>query len=513
MPPGSPRVLVVGAGAGGLAAAIELAVRGCAVTLLERAATPGGKMRELLVDGRPVAAGPTVLTLRSLLDELLANAGTRLEAELATRRAEILARHWWPDGSCLDLFADPKRSEAAIAAFAGPAEARAFRAFRLEAARIWAILERPFLRAAAPSLPGLLGGVGLRGLAGLPRIRPFETLWKVLGEWFRDPRLRQLFARYATYCGGSPFLAPATLMLVVHAELDGVWLVEGGLAALARALAGVAQRLGVVVRLDCEVREILVESGRASGVRLASGEQLSADAVIVNADVAALAGGLFGPEVARAVDAAAPGGRSLSAVVWCALGRATGHPLVHHDVLFSADYRGEFAELLEGRRLPSDPTVYLCAQDRPAAEAPAPAGEERFLLLVNAPATGDRHPFPEAEIAACWERVGRRLERAGLRIEARATRVTTPSDFARAFPASGGALYGPAPHGWRAAFARQGVRTRLPGLYVAGGSVHPGPGVPMAVLSGRLAAQAVLADLASTRRSRPAAIAGGTSTR
>lgn len=513
MPAREPRILVVGAGAAGLAAALDLAHRGCAVTVLERAHGPGGKMRTLEVGGREVAAGPTVLTLRFLLDELLAAVGTRLEDELAVTRAEILARHAWPDGSTLDLFADPERSEAAIAAFAGAAEARRFRAFRAEAARIWTILEQPFLRALEPSLPGLLGGVGLRGLAELPRIRPFESMWKVLGEHFRDPRLRQLFARYATYCGGSPFLAPATLMLVIHAELEGVWLLEGGLPALARTLARLAEARGAVFRYASAVAEILTEDGAARGVRLATGERLVADAVIVNAEVAALAGGLFGPAAARAVGGAAPGGRSLSAVVWTVVGRAAGFPLVHHDVFFSADYPSEFAEILDRHRLPSDPTVYLCAQDRPAAEAAPPEGEERLLLLVNAPPTGDRQPFAEAEIAACWERVRSKLERAGLRIEARAMRATTPRDFAALFPASGGALYGPAPHGWRAAFARQSVRTRLPGLYCAGGTVHPGPGVPMAILSGRQAARAALADLASTRRSHPAAIAGGISTR
>ncbi len=510
---GASRILVVGAGAGGLAAALELASRGCAVTVLERADRPGGKMRALEVAGREVAAGPTVLTLRFLLDELLATADTRLDAELSVTPAEILARHVWPDGSTLDLFADAERSEAAIAAFAGPAEARRFRAFRAEARRIWRTLEEPFLRAPEPSLPGLVRGVGLGRLVALPRIRPFESMWKVLGEYFRDPRLRQLFARYATYCGGSPFLAPATLMLVVHAELEGVWLVEGGLPAIARTLVRLAEARGAVFRFASEVTEILADRGNARAVRLATGEQLSADAVIVNADVAALASGLFGPAAARAVTGSAPGGRSLSAVVWTAVGRASGFPLLHHDVFFSADYPREFDEILDGHRLPSDPTVYLCAQDRPAAEATPPTGDERLLLLVNAPATGDRHPFPEAEIAACWERVRSKLERAGLRIEPRAIRATTPRDFASLFPASGGALYGPAPHGWRAAFARQGIRTRLPGLYCAGGTVHPGPGVPMAILSGRQAARAVLADLASTHRSRPVAIAGGISMR
>jgi 1-hydroxycarotenoid 3,4-desaturase len=483
------------------------------VTLLERAAAPGGKMRELLVDGRPVAAGPTVLTLRPILEELFAAAGTELAAELRLEPAGLLARHAFDDGARLDLFADPARSEDAIAALAGPAEARAFAAFRGEAARVWGLLERPFLRAAAPSLAGLLGGVGVRGLAELPSLRPFQSLWAALGERFRDPRLRQLFARYATYCGGSPFLAPATLMLVVHAELAGVWLVEGGLAALARALARLAERLGATLRLGCEAREVLLAGGRASGVLLADGERLPADAVVLNADVAAVGAGRLGAAAARAVDARAPGGRSLSAVVWTLLAEPRGLPLAHHTVLFSRDYAAEFDDLLDRRRLPADPTVYLCAQDRPAEDAPAPDGPERLLCLVNAPPTGDRHPFPPEEIEACWERTLARLARCGLTLAPRASRVTTPADFARLFPGSGGALYGPAPHGWRAAFARQGVRTRLPGLYLAGGSVHPGPGVPMAVLSGRLAARCLLEDLASTRRSPPAATAGGTSTR
>lgn len=513
MPPGSPRIVVIGAGAGGLAAAIELAARGLAVTVLERAATPGGKMRELLVDGRPVAAGPTVLTLRPLLEELLASAGTDLAAEVGLARAELLARHVWEGGARLDLFADPRRSAEAIAAFAGAAEARRFEAFRREAAKVWALLERPFLRAAAPSLGGLLRGVGIRALGELSRIRPFESLWAVLGEQFRDPRLRQLFARYATYCGGSPFLAPATLMLVVHAELSGVWLVEGGLAALARALARVAERLGARLRLGCAVEEVLVEQGRAVGVRLATGERLDAEAVVANADVAAVAAGRLGAAAARAVRATARGDRSLSAVVWTVLAEPRGCPLVHHTVFFSNDYAGEFAAILERGRLPEDPTVYLCAQDRSAADGPAPGSPERLLCLVNAPATGDVHPFPTEEIDACWERTLARLERSGLALRPRAGRVTTPAGFEDLFPATGGALYGPAPHGWRAAFARQGVRTRLPRLYLAGGSVHPGPGVPMAVLSGRLAADAVLADLASRTRSARAAIAGGTWTR
>jgi 1-hydroxycarotenoid 3,4-desaturase len=171
--------------------------------------------------------------------------------------------------------------------------------------------------------------------------------------------------------------------------------------------------------------------------------------------------------------------------------------------------------------LPYEPTVYVCAQDRDEAEHRNPAGPERLLLIVNAPARGDAGPFEPEEIARCESQTFRLMERCGLRLDPdRACTVrTTPHDFERLFPASGGALYGQASHGWMASFSRPGARSKLPGLYLAGGSTHPGPGVPMAALSGRQAAASALADLAtarrrdtgSTHRSKPAVMPGGTS--
>ncbi len=495
------RVVIVGAGIGGLAAAMHLATRGLAVTVTERAGAPGGKMRQVEVAGHRIDAGPTVLTLRNVFERLFADAGTSLDAHVTLRPLDILARHAWDADTRLDLYADRERSAEAIGALAGPAEARRFRAFCAHARRVWETLERPFVMAAEPSLPGLLGGVGAKGLARLPEIRPFSSLWRELGSYFHDPRLRQLFGRYATYCGSSPFDAPATLMLVVHVELEGVWTVEGGMHRLASAMAAQAQRAGAHLRYAAHVAEILFAGGRAAGVRLADGEELPADAVIVNADVAALATGRLGAAARRAVPSMAGVARSLSALTWCLHAPAEGFPLVRHNVFFSRDYRAEFDDILLHGRLPAEPTVYVCAQDRDDEPNPAGAAGERLLCLVNAPAVGDSRRFDATEIAACEARTFACLERCGLRLARSAERqvVTTPQDFAELFPATGGALYGRATHGWRASFARPGVRTRLPGLYLAGGSVHPGPGVPMVALSGRAAAAAALTDLTSTR--------------
>jgi 1-hydroxycarotenoid 3,4-desaturase len=504
-------VVIIGAGMAGLTAAVDLARQGIAVTVLERAAAPGGKMRQVEAGGVALDAGPTVFTMRWVFDALFADSGSTLAKHLTLTKADILARHAWSETERLDLFADPARTEAAIGDFAGAEEARGYRAFRDESARIYRTLEQTFITAPRPTALSLMGSVARQGVGGLWSIRPFDTMWAALGRHFRDPRLRQLFGRYATYCGSSPFLAPATLMLVAHVEQEGVWLVEGGMHRLATALAGLATQHGATIRYGAEVVEIGTASGRTTGVRLASGEFVAAGTVIVNADASALTTGLLGRGVRQAVSAPT-GVRSLSAVTWAMQAEPDGFPLSRHSVFFSRDYAAEFDAIARGA-LPGEPTVYVCAQDRDDAGTVQP-GPERLLVLVNAPAAGDTRPFPPSEITACADRTFSLLQRCGLRLRPTAPPVvTTPVGFDQLFPGTGGALYGQATHGPMASFARPGSRTAVRGLYLAGGSVHPGAGVPMAALSGRLAASRVMADLGSTRRSRPAAMHGGMSMR
>jgi len=490
------KIVVIGAGIAGLVAALQLAHAGRDVTICEAAAAPGGKLRQMLAGGMAIDAGPTVFTLKPIFDDIFSTVGEILEDHLTLTPLACLARHGWEDGTKLDLSTDAARSEAAIGEFAGPEAARGYRAFAQRSAEVFETLDASFMQRPQP---GLLGLMRRADLGGLMKISPFTSLWEELGKYFSDPKLRQLFGRYATYCGASPFTAPATLLLIAHAEQRGVWTIEGGMHRLATVLTALAQARGAQFHYGRKVAEITSQNGKASGVILADGEAIAADAVIANADVAALDAGLFGVAAKAAVAGMMSGAkRSLSAMTWAIQGASTGFELAHHNVFFSKDYKAEFADIAAGR-LPADPTIYVCA--------PQPGA---YFCLINAPANGDAPGGGGDE--ECLSLVLNKLQNCGLTITPQSTARTGAKEFNQLFPATGGALYGRALTGWRDSFQRPGSKTKLPGLYLAGGSVHPGPGLPMAAMSGSLAAMEVLRAPGSDKKSAPAAMPGGIST-
>ena len=506
------KVVVIGAGIAGLVSALQLAQQGLSVTVVDKAEQVGGKVRQIMVNGAPVDSGPTVFTMRWVFDQIMASIGTRLEDELTIRPLRVLARHFWEDGSQLDLHADPQASYNAVAQFAGNAQADLFAQFCKTTREVYDALEGPFIRSPSPTMAQMMTGLGPRGLATLASVGPMRSLWHSLGKHFTDPRLRQLFARYATYCGSSPWEAPATLMLIAQVEMDGVWAVQGGMHALAQCLMRLGQARGVRFMFNSECERIELTQGRVSGVRLRSGDSLHANNVVFNGDVAALRAGLLGPGVKSAV-AGRVQPRSLSAITWSMNTPTSGVSLDRHNVFFRSNYALEFDAVFQQGRLPTQPTVYVCAQDRGTGEPVN--GAERLLCLVNAPANGDKRSFTPQELADCTNSSQDLLSRCGLSLQLEPSSScirTTPQDFHQLFPATGGALYGQATHGWMAAFARSNAKAQVPGLYLAGGSVHPGPGVPMAAMSGQLAVAALMANLGLTKSSRPAVTSGGTLT-
>jgi 1-hydroxycarotenoid 3,4-desaturase len=477
------RAVVIGAGIGGLSAAIALAAGGLQVTVVEAGPAPGGKAGTATIDGVEVDTGPSVLTMPDVFQDLLRLAGTTLDDEIQLLHPSPAFRYRWPDGATLDLHHALDDTLASVRAALGAAAEAELAAYLAYAGRIWDVAAPRFVRGPAPRVASMLSVGALRDVW---RIDPLRSMAGAIRARVREPHLRDVLLRYATYAGSDPRRAPATLGCIAHVELAlGGYGVAGGIAALVRALVRAAERLGVTVRLGEPVRGVIVRGGRACGVVTDRGA-LEAEVVVSNAEVAHLHGALLGR-------GEPPAPTSTSG--WTAIVRAAGRDdRVAHTVLFPRDYEREFVDLFDARRVPEDPTVYVCAQ-RVCHRRDGWGAEEPLFVMVNAPPVGEA---PEdAELAVrLGAQVLERLRGAGLAdASARVVWSRTPAGLAEAFPGSRGALYGAAHDGPMAALRRPGNRVAgVAGLYVASGSAHPGGGLPLAALSGRAAAHAALED-------------------
>lgn len=504
--PNGPKIAIVGAGIAGLAAALRLSHAGCQVTVVETQATPGGKMRTTPSVAGPVDAGPTVLTMRWVFDRLFADVGERLDDHLTLTPLQTLARHYWQDGTRFDLMADPQQTQANLTATFGTRAAQDYRRFSARAARLFDAFDAPMMQAAQPSQAALTARV-LRQPRLIHDMAPHKSLMQLCRASFAEPRLAQLFARYATYVGGSPFSAPALLSLISHSEARGVWSIAGGMHQLAQTLASLAQARGATFQYSTHAQHIELHAGRVRGLSTSRGDIL-ADAVLFNGDPRALTTGNLGPELSNAIPHLTTEPRSLSAWVHTFAAKPKGPDLAYHTVFFGSSPEAEFDPLAQGKT-PKDATLYICAQDRANS---TPTGPERFEIILNGPPT-DRPETPQ-EIAQCQTQVFNRLKTFGLSFSPMPdpSSLTTPHMFHQKFPASLGSLYGRSPHGMTAGLKRPTARTTIPGLYLCGGGTHPGAGVPMATLSAQHAAAAIVADQTSTSRSPKMATHGGIST-
>ncbi len=490
------RTIIIGAGMAGLAAAISLASKGEEVVVFERQAISGGKMRTITAGSHHIDSGPTVFTMKYVFDELFALAGTRLDDHVTLNQCETLARHAWDDSGFFDLSANRQETRHEIAQFFSPQDAKGYDRFCTDSAAIYNTLKDTFIGAQRPSPLGLSNRVGFWRIPQLLQLQPFTSLMERLNNYFPDQRLQQLFGRYATYVGSSPYMSPATLMLIAHVEQEGVWLVNGGMHRLAQAMANIAVSKGAKIRTDCGVRSIMTQNSHACGIVCDTGEMVTAKRIIYCGDASNLTPDVI--DIREGIPKPVPPEkRSLSAITWSMEATVHNFPLHHHTVLFSPDYGAEFDAIFKHGRSPEKPTVYVCAQNR-GDTANTTQKPESIFCLVNAPANGDRNRLSESELETCQHRMQTTLAHCGLNLTIHDQKITQPSDFETLFPGSGGALYGRAQHGWMASFARPGAKTKIPGLYLAGGSVHPGAGVPMATRSGMLAAEQIISDHALT---------------
>jgi phytoene desaturase len=489
------KVVVVGAGVGGLACAIRLAHAGHRVTVLERGSAPGGKCSRLERDGFRWDAGPSLLTMPWVFEELFAATGSPLAEELELLRVEPVTRYRFADGSAVELSADLPRALGALEAWS-PGSGADWVRFLGVCAGMWRA-SVPFLTGPPPLsrvfdphhrlrlAPRRLGGGAARpDPLDLVRVRPWWTLRQLARACVRDPRLRLVVERFATYAGADPRRAPAALAVAGYVEhAFGAWHPRGGLYELVLAMARRLEALGGELRLDAEVRRIVVAGGRARGVETGAGHE-PADAVVANADEAAVRRDLLDrshqPErgAFRWRRASRAAERSVSGLALMVGLRGSTPGLPHHGIAFPHDYDAELDDLFVDRRPVRDPTVYVSAP-----HVTEGSGPDAWFVLVNAPPIGD---------AADWEAEAERLiDRLGVRDRIVARHLRTPADLARETGAVGGAIYGAAPHGRLGALRRPGNSVPgVRGLHLVGGTVHPGGGLPLVALGGaRVAAE------------------------
>ncbi len=462
------RVVVVGGGVGGLASAIRLAHRGHRVTLLEASGHVGGHLSERRRDGFRFDTGPSLLTLPQVLRDLLEQTGGWPD-DLVLNRLDPIARLVFSDGSALDT-TDDRDVMCARAEDLRRGNGAQWRAFAERAERSWDASHATFLRRPLRGV-GTLAGLALRHPADLRTLAPGRSLQSLAAQHLDDPRLRMLVHRYATYSGSDPRRAPAALAAVPHAELAfGGWYVAGGLRRIAEALLTRCLALGVAVRTDARVVRV---HDPVDGVQLADGEVVPADLVVSDVDAGHLYDDLL-PHRRRA----AP--RSFSGLLLL-LAVDDPPPVAHHTVLFSADDLAEHDALRAGQPI-ADPTLYVTAP----SDAPG-----SWTVLVNAPLQGPTDWRDPARAARYTDLVLERLEERGLTPSVRWHEVLTPADLEDRSGSPGGAIYGSSSNGARAAFLRPANRSPVPGLFLVGGSAHPGGGLPLVLLSAQIVSDLV----------------------
>lgn len=480
-------VPVIGAGLGGLSAAIHLKARGYETEIFERNAHTGGKMSEWQVDGYRFDTGPSLLTMPEVIDELFAAAGKDRRDYLEFTPVAPVCRYFWPDGSMLDASTDMDEMIAAIAKIS-PRDAANYPAFMSYCQRIHDLTAEIFLHTPIHEWRKVMKKKFLPALFNLHRIDPLRNMHNGVRRFFSDPRIVQLFDRFATYNGSSPYLAPATLNIIPYVEHGlGGYYIRGGMYQLAEALTRLATEMGIRIHTNTEVTQIIVRDKHVKGL-VVNGEFINSSQIVCNGDVVTSFDKLIAgyPRKKAKLNRLEP---SLSGMVFMWGVERESSQLAHHNIFFSDDYKKEFQHIFEERRAPDDPTVYVAITARTDATH-APAGCENWFVLLNMPYLQPGQDWP-AMVEKMREAVISKLLKSGIDLRGKISRekILTPEDFYQLYGSNRGSIYGISSNGKSNAFLRPANRSRdIEGMYFAGGSTHPGGGIPLVLLSGKMTA-------------------------
>lgn len=492
------RIIVIGAGIGGLAVAARLAVKGHSVTVYEQSDRVGGKCQAYERDGFVFDTGPSLFTLPAVYRDLFLKTGASLEDTVDLQPVEPAFGYHFPDGTDVVVpGVDPGKCAAAFQEAFGGNSADEWKKLMARAGDMWRITRGPFLQSPMTGWSNVL--TLARSPADVRTIAPTKSMRDLGRQYLSDARLRMVLDRYATYTGSDPRKAPAVLATVPFVEQSfGVWHLGGGVSTLSNALADRCAERGVTVNLSTDVTAITSRSGVIDGVTLGSGEHVPADIVITDADAGATYGHLLdhprAAALARDTRKATP---SLAGFVMLLAVRGQTPGLRHHNVWFPADYASEFDDIFGRNPQPvRDPAIYVCAPDDPAMRPDA--DHESWFVLVNAPRHGDGTAGTidwnaPGLVDTYADHILALLAKRGMDVRDRILwrELRSPADLERRARAPGGAIYGSSSNGARAAFQRPANQSPVPGLYLVGGSAHPGGGLPLVGMGAEIVAELI----------------------
>ena len=483
------KIIIIGAGIGGLVAAVRLAKSGFSVTVLEKNELVGGKVNFVEANGYKFDTGASLLTMKHVLEDVFEFAERKLKDYLEIQPLEPICRYFWSDETKFDASTDIQKTENEIANLELQ-DVENFRKYLTDSKQKYEIAERTFLAKSLNDLPQLIRP---KYLGDLLKISTLKTLDKHNASYFKSEKLQQLFNRFATYNGSSPFETPATFALIPFVEFGlGAWYVRGGMYEIPKALEKLAKELDVEITTSCEVKKIIVRSGKAIGVETNNGI-INADYIVSNADAIETYRNLLPIENKKFQDREP----SCSGFVLLLGTRKKFPHLAHHNIFFSDDYKAEFDAIFKQKRPAKNPTIYICATSR-TDETQAPKGHENLFVLINAPYTNSRIDW-QKEAKPYRDLIIKKLEDFGLENLNESIdyeQIITPEDFEKKYRANRGSIYGISSNGVFSAFLRVPNQSKeIKNLYFVGGATHPGGGIPLVLLSGKMTVEMICSEL------------------
>jgi len=487
-------IIVIGSGLGGLSAAIRLAYAGYDVTVYEKNPTPGGKARSIEQSGFRFDTGPSLITMPFVINELFESVGENPVDWLTLNKLTNLCKYFYPDGTVLNAYSD--REKFAVEIEANTTEKRdALYKYLAYCKTIYDLTADIFLFKDLYSARTYSNFKAFKTLLKLPKIDSFRTMNNANRSFFNDERIIQLFNRYATYNGSDPYKCPATLNIISHVEYSiGGYYASGGMYSLTDALYRLALKKGVKFRFNTNVEKIITHGNNVKGI-ITGGSEILSDGVISNADVYSTYGKLLNDDkssAARKYNKLEP---SSSALVFYWGVNIASHKLETHNILFSGDYKKEFEEIFDKKVYPADPTIYIYISSK-FSQGDAPSGKENWFVMINAPNCASSNAKVQMSKEGIKQVILSKIKVLtgyDIRDKIETESIMRPQDIEEQTGSFGGSIYGISSNSRNAAFLRQQNMSKLyKGLYFTGGSAHPGGGIPLVILSGKITAEKII---------------------